>query len=208
VKVIPKIVVTGGPCGGKTTGQTFLAKRFQEIGYYPFLIPEAATILLNGNITFRDGTLSPREFQGHVMDLICALEFQFECAAHQIRHPKPVIIADRGLMDGRAYASEQLFLDIMHERNLDLHGMRDLRYHGVFHLRTAALGVEEFYTLENNTARDESLEKARALDEATLQSWIGHPNHHVIENTVKSIEAKHQLLWEKVSHVFNHLTFD
>jgi hypothetical protein len=35
----------------------------------------------------------------------------------------------------------------------------DRRYDGVFHLVTAAIGAEKFYTLANNTARSETPEQ-------------------------------------------------
>ena len=35
------------------------------------------------------------------------------------------------------------------------------RYDLVIHLRTAALGKEEFYTLDNNSARTETAEKEK-----------------------------------------------
>ena len=198
MKKILKIVLPGGPGGGKTSAKPFLAKRFVERGYYPLFVPEAASILLEGGVTFRDGTLSPREFQGQIMDLICALEAQFEFAAHALAHPKPVIVCDRGLMDGRAYVTEELFWETAHVRNFDVYTMRDARYHAVFHLRTAALGAEEFYV--QTSTRPESPEEARVLDEATLHSWVGHPHLYVVDNSAKSIEGKLELLWRHICH--------
>jgi len=205
MKQILKFVVPGGPGGGKTTAKPFLAKRFLERGYYPLFVPEAASILLEGGVTFRDGTLSPRQFQEQVMDLACALELQFESAALALPHPKPVIIADRGLMDGRAYISEELFWEIARERNFDLHTMCHSRYHAVFHMRTAAWGAEEFYV--QTSTRPETPEEARILDVKTFQSWSDHPKLFEIDNSLKypdaesSLNAKLETLWSKICHV-------
>lgn len=60
--------------------------------------------------------------------------------------------------------------------------LRDNRYDQIIHLVTAANGAEQFYTLENNTARTESIELARELDEKCAKAWVGHPCMDVISN--------------------------
>ena len=47
-KKIWKICITGGPCGGKTTGLAYLAEKLREEGYNVLLVPEAATLIANG----------------------------------------------------------------------------------------------------------------------------------------------------------------
>ena len=49
---IHKLVLTGGPCGGKTTGQAHLAKFFESLGWKVFRVPETATVLMSGGISF------------------------------------------------------------------------------------------------------------------------------------------------------------
>ena len=59
-----KVVLTGGPCGGKTTGQTRLATFFENLGWKVYRVPETANILLSGGVNF--GELDERaqeEFQ-------------------------------------------------------------------------------------------------------------------------------------------------
>jgi hypothetical protein len=51
------------------------------------------------------------------------------------------------------------------------------------HLVTAAIGAEKYYTTENNAARSETLEEARALDFKILNTWVGHPNIRIIDNS-------------------------
>lgn len=43
---IKKIVLTGGPCAGKSTVQTMLSDVFENMGWKVFRVPETATILL------------------------------------------------------------------------------------------------------------------------------------------------------------------
>ncbi|KAJ9597790.1 hypothetical protein L9F63_011398, partial [Diploptera punctata] len=53
-KRVYKIVLTGGPCGGKTTGQSRLCTFFENLGWKVFRVPETATVLLSGGIKFSD----------------------------------------------------------------------------------------------------------------------------------------------------------
>ena len=46
-------------------------------------------------------------------------------------------------------------------------------YDMVLHLVSAADGAEKFYTTENNAARIETPEEARALDKKMLGCWAG-----------------------------------
>lgn len=48
--------MTGGPCGGKTTGQASLANFFENLGWKVFRVPETATVLMSGGISFGDLT--------------------------------------------------------------------------------------------------------------------------------------------------------
>ncbi|KAL3268603.1 hypothetical protein HHI36_007710 [Cryptolaemus montrouzieri] len=53
-KICYKLVLTGGPCGGKTTGQTRLCTFFENLGWKVFRVPETASVLLSGGIKFSD----------------------------------------------------------------------------------------------------------------------------------------------------------
>ena len=48
---IQKIVITGGPCGGKTTALTWIANNLPQWGYRVLFVPETATELIGGGIT-------------------------------------------------------------------------------------------------------------------------------------------------------------
>ena len=50
------MVLTGGPCGGKTTGQTRLATFFENLGWKVYRVPETANILLSGGVNFAELT--------------------------------------------------------------------------------------------------------------------------------------------------------
>ena len=67
-------------------------------------------------------------------------------------------------MDGNAYVTKNIWNRILEDYDLNEHKLRDQRYDLVIHLSTAADGAEEFYSLENNQARSESIPFARELD--------------------------------------------
>ena len=199
---IPKIVITGGPCGGKTSAMTFLSRKLSEMGYYPIVIPEVPTILITAGITPVGGVFSLRAFQEQVIDLTLHLEASFTRAAERLEHPRPILICDRGLMDPLAYMPKEVFWELILARGLDAVSARDTRYLGAFHLRSAAFGAEEYYTLANNSARMEAtIKEARAADERTLAAWDGHPRFVVIDNEGKNFEQKMNLLWDEMSNM-------
>ena len=63
-------------------------------------------------------------------------------------------------------------------------------YDIICHLETTAKGAVDFYTLENNVARYESVSEAVACDDRLLKAWSAHPNHLVITNGVGGFKAK------------------
>ena len=50
-KVISKIVITGGPCAGKTTAMSWIQNAFTDLGYHVIFVPECATELINAGIS-------------------------------------------------------------------------------------------------------------------------------------------------------------
>ena len=45
-----KIVITGGPCAGKTTAMSWIQSNFTKLGYTVLFVPETATELISGGI--------------------------------------------------------------------------------------------------------------------------------------------------------------
>lgn len=176
-----KIVLTGGPCGGKTTSIQAIEEEFTELGYHVLIVPEAATILINSGIKpFGNNGLSTYEFQEYVMKTQLYLEDIAEKAAQTIP-AKTIIICDRGLLDDKAYITGEEYQKLtkeFHTTPLQLMSRYDL----VLHLKTAADGKEEFYTLSNNSARTETIEEALDKDQKTLSAWLGHERLKIIGN--------------------------
>ena len=71
----------------------------------------------------------------------------------------------------------------------------------IVHLVTAAIGAEEYYTLENNEARYEGVDLAKKLDGLTARSWIGHQNVEVIDNVKSDFNKKMQRVLSSISNL-------
>lgn len=180
---VPSIVLTGGPCAGKTTGLCYLQEKLSDFGFHVLTVPESPTLLIQGGITSQNNTLSLKQFQESVVRTMCALELEFTSVAQDIRTKKCVVLHDRGIMDASAYMPRPMFEEVIKDRGLRIADILGHRYDGIIFLRTAALGAEEFYTLDNNTARLETPEEARIVDGETLQAWNGHPHVRIIDNS-------------------------
>ena len=191
---IRKIVLTGGPSAGKTTGLSWIQNAFSKLGYTVLFVPETATELITGGVApWTCG--SNLDYQKVQMKLQLAKEKLFEQAAQSMNAEKILIVCDRGALDNRAYMDEREFAAVL----ADI-GKTEAEllagYGAVFHMVTAAKGAEEFYTFENNPARYENAEEARALDDRLIAAWTGHPYLRVIENDCDFREKLTRLIAE------------
>ncbi len=176
---IPRIVLTGGPCAGKTTAQAGMREWLLERGYSPIFVPEAATSLMRAGFS----QLRP-EFQPAVLEHVLYHEAMYHNAAKRLQADglKPVMIADRGVCDQLAYTGMEQLQSYLHEHGLRFEQVRDERYDGVIYMRSAANGAEQFYNAASNETRYETLEEAKLLDDRTLHAWVGTPHMIVIKN--------------------------
>ena len=184
MKKILRVVITGGPCGGKTTALEEISKSFRTQGYKVIIVPETATALINGEIKpfGNDNDKIPLlPFQQIVLDMQLAKEKAADLAAESCLNDKVVILYDRGVLDNRAYITDDQFKTMIDKKGITEAQILS-RYDLVLHLVTAASGKEEYYTTLNNTARFETPEEAREKDKRTMESWSNYPNLKIIGN--------------------------
>ena len=191
---ITKIVLTGGPCAGKTTALTWINNYFSKHGYSVVFIPETATELITNGISPWTCT-SNYEYQKHQIKLQKAKEQIYINASKNLKNDKILIVCDRGLLDNKAYMKDLEFKRILKEMGTNEIKERD-SYDAVFHLVTAAKGKEEFYTLKNNTARTESAKEAKSVDDKIISAWTGHPHLRIIDNSTEFEEKLERLIKE------------
>jgi len=201
---IYKIVLTGGPCAGKTTAMTYISNKLRERGINVLIVPEFATLIANGGGFINAHKMKMSQLlklQSIIMKGIMALEDHFVELAENFGG-RTVILCDRGVMDGKAYISPEGWQVLLDENGYNLVNLRDKRYDAVIHLVTAADGAEEFYSLENNVARYESTkELAIQTDRKIRDAWVGHPLLVIADNHQGSFDKKIMKVYETVLHV-------
>ncbi len=189
------IVLTGGPCGGKSSALPFLKAELEKCGWRVLTVGETATDLMNSGIT-PFGMKEYVDYQHINTKYMLFKHNLFFNAAEIMPDDKPtVIIFDRGINDCLAYAQWDLFESALKNHGTTPIAARD-RYGAVFHMTTAADGAEEYYTLKNNKVRTETPEQAIALDRKTLSCWVGHPHLRVIGNSGNFEQKLNHLLNE------------
>ena len=191
---ITKIVITGGPCAGKTTAMSWVQNAFTRMGYAVLFVPETATELITGGVApWTCGTNA--DYQKCQLRLQLAKEKVFEEAAKTMKASKVLIVCDRGALDNKAYMTKLDFARVLAALGESEVGLRD-GYDAIFHLVTAAKGAEGFYTTANNSARTETPEEARALDDRLISAWTGHPHLRVIDNSTGFEDKMRRLIAE------------
>ncbi len=165
-----RVVITGGPCAGKTEVWRFLGEAFP--GGVP--VPEAATqLILDGK---SEDSLGVEGFQRAVYERQLALE-------EGGRENGLLLLCDRGLLDGLAYFPS-LFacLDVSREEVLN-------RYAVV--IQVEVIRDPRAYSLHfsNNPARHEDHTRALALEIELERIYEKHPTYVFLSG---SLEEKKQ----------------
>ena len=204
MNTIKKIVLTGGPCAGKTTALVKVIEHFTSLGYKVFTIPEVPTMFTQSGMNYltkNEKFFFEREKATFLTQI--GLEDSFSRMAETLDQPV-IIVCDRGTMDISTYLSEDFWNRIISEHGYSNTQLRE-RYDAVLHLVSAADGAEQFYTTANNAQRlekaDEAgLQIARELDKKIVSAWKGHPHLRVINNH-EDFENKLNRVLKEISNV-------
>lgn len=182
MKEIHQIVITGGPCAGKTTAFARIESELSEKGYKVFVVPETFTEMYNGGIKLLD--YSPLDFQTMLLKMQIAKEDMYYKAAELHQNEKVVILYDRGTIDALAYMNPSI-ARLMLDENGYRENMLKTRYDAVIHMVTAADGAVEAYLANkgNNKARYEDVDGAIAADKALIPVWTGHSHLRLVDNS-------------------------
>ena len=202
--MIKKIVLTGGPCAGKTTALVRVIDHFNSRGFKVFCVPEVPTIYSLAGWNY----LTPNRqlyFEGEraILETQLALEDHFMRLASVCNKPV-LIVCDRGAMDISAYIASEEWESICGEAGTNSNVLRE-RYDAVLHLVSAADGAEQYYTTATNSTRyekadEEGLRIARELDKKVIKAWTGHPHLRVINNH-DDFDCKMQRVLREISNV-------
>ena len=181
--IYPVIVLTGGPCGGKTTLIDELSHDPTWVGRFAAL-PEAIFTLRNINI-------SPQErlFQRVMVQMQIALE---DGLKHALEDEGPrLILCHRGSMDPLAYWLDRGWPEgEFFEYTETSWEMLFRRYSAVIHLVTAADGAIEHYKKYPQAHRPETPQQAIQLDRLLQRVWSKHPRYFRIDNDGRDWSVK------------------
>lgn len=174
-KRVPSIVLTGGPCSGKSTLMGLFRK---ELGRVLHCVPETATIVIE-HVDAKpplDDAAAMRSFQR----VIYRVQHSFEKVSHRqaYRDGKAALLLDRGTVDGAAYMKRGLAdLERVCETTVaDEYG----RYDSVICLGAPPSKAYEA-NKHNNPARKESYDQAVELGRKIHAAWKGHPRFHFVD---------------------------
>jgi CYTH domain-containing protein/predicted ATPase len=178
---VPRVVLTGGPCGGKTTAIDVVVARLREHGLTVFVAPEAASLVLGaGGKSFNQTDEQRIAVQEAIAKVILATEDAIARLAEQCGKPA-VMLCDRGMMDAVAYLPGGAWSDVANRNGWNLVALRDARYDAVIHMVTAADGAPDQYRTHDHAVRYETAEQAVTIDQRLQRTWLGHPHLRVIE---------------------------
>jgi predicted ATPase len=182
-----KIVLTGGPCSGKTITLRALKKEF---GDQIVLVPEVATILLEGGFPIPDKDLEWSEkwqafFQAAVLPLQKSFEDAYSLLAD--KNGSKLLVCDRGILDGAAYTPGGI-TEFCKRYKINLNKSY-ARYEAIIHLESLSTANPKKYGKTNNNSRFESLERAQFLEKETRNVWKKH-SHYLIIGGKQTIRDK------------------
>jgi predicted ATPase len=165
-----KLVLTGGPSGGKTTLTQAIQKEFTSS---VAVVPEAASIVYGGGWPRRK-TLAGVQ---HQQKAIYFVQRELESLLSE-ENENRLIICDRGSLDGCAYwpgpgPSRDFLTAVSSSLEKEV-----ARYDWVIHLDTAP---SNYFDL-TNPLRNETFEEAWKLNEKIKEAWSTHPQRVVIVN--------------------------
>lgn len=187
---IKRIVLTGGPCAGKTTALVRIIEHFSSRGFKVFTVPEVPTLYSQGgwNYLTKNRQLY-YEGERAILETQLALEDSFMRLAQTCTKPT-LIVCDRGTMDISAYMTPEMWDDITARAGTDSASLRS-RYDAVLHLVSAADGAEQYYTTATNATRyeqmnEEGLRIARELDKKVIKRHGAHTRISGSSTTTKT----------------------
>jgi len=184
----PRIVLTGGPGGGKTTAADLFRR---EIGETVVIVPETATMLFSGGFPRAKEDEAVQHAQRAIYHTQVALE-----AVQGERFPDRMLLCDRGTLDGAAYwpGPDEAFYEAMGTTlQAEL-----ARYDAVLHFESAAAGGERIEG--GNPVRTETNAEAAALDRRIAELWGDHPRFHFVPHRSSFLEKLREGL-ELLDHV-------
>lgn len=190
-----RLVLTGGPGGGKSVALKTLQERLTKNGIRVIAVPETATELILAGLSPR-GILENKDFQALQLDIQLKREDLYSAFSKYLKDEVIILLCDRGALDGKGFIEKDVFDQILKERNLTEENLFQ-RYNAIFHLTSAAKKDPSLYSITTNLARKETPSQAALEDDQLIDVWKNHP-YHIIIPPCQTIEEKIELLEQAI----------
>ncbi len=165
-----RVVLTGGPGGGKTTAADLFRR---ELGDQVVIVPEAATLLYTGGF--------PRSAEVEVRKATQRAIYHVQRNLEDVQfatYKQRILLCDRGTIDGVAYwpdGQSEYFAHLGTTLEQEIS-----RYDAVVFFESAAVGG---ISIEGgNPIRTETIEEAIALNQRLHNVWSQHPKFFYIQH--------------------------
>lgn len=206
---IRKVVLTGGPCAGKTHVLNCIKEKYCE---NVMVVPEVATQLLQ--IPHSSGGIGKpgvdldwsQEWQDKLQEQVIIKQIEDEkyyTELAKMRGEATVLLCDRGIMDGSAYMeSKEVFLN---KFGLDEEECLK-RYHMVIHLDSLAMGNPRLYEKlkDTNPSRLEDAQKAIQINQNLIKAWKHH-ERFIKLNSRYSLEYNQEICLMEIGRVLREI---
>lgn len=190
-RVVKRIVLTGGPCAGKSSSLELIEQYFRNNNYVVYTVQESATELIKSGVKpFGVNAFDLYYFQDILLSYQLAKEKIIDEIVYNSSDDKIVIIYDRGTIDNKAYIGQKRFDNLLEKYNLNEVDLLN-KYDLVIHLETGAK-INNYN--KDNVARSESEEDALVLDTKTYDAWKYHNNLIKVKSRDNFIEKQEEII--------------
>jgi predicted ATPase len=199
---VPTIVLTGGPCAGKSALIAKLPPLIEtRLGWHAITIPETVA-WMGGNGMRREDFPDVTTFQSMQTRIQASHEDDAMQAARSMGNGNVLILMDRAIPDAAAYLPDNGYRRVLAANGLTK-GQVMGRYDVVIFLHSVACRHGQLYRAQGNSMRIErnAIDAERA-DERTLMAYATHPHVREIADT-ETIDAKMEQVMEAVADVLS-----
>jgi hypothetical protein len=191
--MIKNIIITGGPCAGKTTVVSHLERIF---GGDMIAVPDVAQHVqqvfprpeMQADIGAKLAVMR------HLRTAVARIQEELETAYVTVGRKLGVkaIVYDGGILDGAAYWPEGLgnFLSEMQLRKDEICA----GYRAIIHLQTLAVSQPELYRQLRREQRHAPTSEAQLADQIIRQAWSSHNNYHLVTTESPELEVQKKVV--------------
>lgn len=194
------IVLTGGPCSGKSSILALIRDRLSKRGMQVLTVPEYATHFFANSDGFQVDWVGTQKEEA-LQDILLRFQVTQENMFHDFAslNSKPaVLLLDRAVMDQKVFVSSDKIWESALKDSSVTEEQLLARYDLVMHLGTCAKGGDyQWGPGSNNPGRYHNPEEAAKLDDTCAQVYDKHKQFRMVPHCGK--------FEDKVEHVMKYL---